>query len=47
MLAAESSPWRGEVYITATKDVPNAENVRFTGTFLTKVFDGPYNSIPK
>jgi hypothetical protein len=47
MLATESSPWRGEVYINATKDVPNANNIRLSGTFLTKVFDGPYNAVPK
>jgi hypothetical protein len=47
MLSAESSPWRGEVYINATKDVPDAENIRFSGTFLTKVYDGPYNAVPK
>jgi hypothetical protein len=47
MLATESSPWRGEVYINATKDVPNAENIRLSGTFLTKVFDGDYNAVPK
>ncbi len=47
MLAAESSPWRGQVYINVTKEVPGAENVRLTGTFLTKVYDGPYNAVPK
>ncbi len=47
MLATESSPWKGEIYITATKEVPNAENVKFSGTYLTKVFDGPYNDVPK
>jgi hypothetical protein len=25
MLAAESSPWKGEIYINATKEIPNAE----------------------
>ena len=47
MLATESSPWRGEVYINATKEVPDAENVRLSGTYITKVFDGPYNAVPK
>lgn len=47
MLATESSPWRGEIYINATKEVPNAENVRLSGTYLTRVFDGPYNAVPK
>jgi len=47
MLSTESSPWKGEIYITTTKEVPNAENVKFSGTYLTKVFDGPYNDVPK
>jgi hypothetical protein len=47
MLAAESSPWKGEIYITTTKEVPNAKNVKLSGTYLTKVFDGPYNDVPK
>ncbi|MDD5590997.1 MAG: hypothetical protein PHY18_03605 [Dehalococcoidales bacterium] len=47
MLSAESSPWKGEIYMTTTKEVPNAENVKFSGTYLTKVFDGPYNDVPK
>lgn len=47
MLATESSPWRGEVYINAMKEVPGVENVRLSGTYATKVFDGPYNDVPK
>jgi len=47
MLATESSPWKGEIYINTTKEVPNAENVKLSGTYLTKVFDGPYNDVPK
>ena len=47
MLATESSAWKGEVYINATKEVPNTENVRLSGTYMTKVFDGPYNAVPK
>ncbi|MFC2035416.1 hydrolase [Chloroflexota bacterium] len=47
MLATESSPWRGEVYINATKEVPHAENVKISGTFITRVFDGPYSAIPR
>ncbi len=47
MLSAESSPWKGEIYINTVSEVPNAENVKFSGTYLTKVFDGPYNDVPK
>ena len=47
MLATESSPWKGEIYINVTKEIPNAENVRLSGTHIAKVFDGPYNAVPK
>jgi hypothetical protein len=47
MLAAEASPWKGELYINVLKEIPNAENVRLSGTYITKVFDGPYNAVPK
>lgn len=47
MLAYDPSPWKGEFYLSVTKEVPNADNVRLSGTFVTKVFDGPYNGVPK
>ena len=47
MLARDPSPWRGELYISVTKDVPGMDNVELSGTFLTKVFDGPYSAAPK
>lgn len=47
LLAYDPSPWKSELYMTVTKEVPDAENIKFTGTFITKVFDGPYNNIPK
>jgi hypothetical protein len=33
--------------MTVTKEIPGAENVQLSGTFLSKVFDGPYNAVPK
>lgn len=47
ILAYDPSPWKSELYMTVTKNVPNAENIKLSGTFLTKVFDGPYNAVPK
>lgn len=46
-LAYDPSPWKGEHYIAVTKKVPNAENIKLSGTFITKVFDGPFNAVPK
>lgn len=46
VLSDESSLWGADQYIAVTKDVPNAEMARLSGTFLTKVFEGPYKQIP-
>lgn len=47
LLAYDPSPWKSELYMSVTKEVPGAENIKLTGTFMSKVFDGPYNHIPK
>jgi hypothetical protein len=47
LLAYDPSPWKSELYMSVTKEIPEAENVKLTGTFTSKVFDGPYNQIPK
>ncbi len=46
-MAYDPSPWKSEFYMAVTKAVPGADNVQLSGTFLTKVFDGPYNAVPK
>ncbi|MBM4783319.1 MAG: hypothetical protein GQE15_37050 [Archangiaceae bacterium] len=45
MLADESSPWGSELLIEVTKPVPGAEVVPLSGTFLTRVFEGPYSEM--
>lgn len=47
MLAYDPSPWKSEIYMTVIKEVPDALNVRLSGNFLSRVFDGPYNAVPK
>ncbi len=39
--------FRSDIYMLVTKEVPGAENVTLSGTFISKVFDGPYNAAPK
>jgi len=46
MLAYDPSPWKSEMYISVTKEVPNIENVKLSGKYISKVFDGPYNAVP-
>ncbi len=47
MLFYDLSPWKSEFYLSLTKDIPNENVVKLSGTFLTMVFDGPYNAVPK
>ncbi len=46
-LCHDPSPWKSENYIHVTKEIPGAQNVKLSGTFLTKVFEGPYQNAPK
>jgi hypothetical protein len=46
-MAYDPSPWKSELYMNVTKEVPGAENVKLNGTFVSKVFDGPYSHVPK
>jgi len=42
------SPWWAHVYITATKEeVPGATMTKLSGTYLTKVYEGPYSDTGK
>lgn len=47
LLAYDPSPWKSDLYMSVTKEVPGAENVKLTGTFMSRVFDGPYSHVPK
>lgn len=47
MLSDEKSLWGSDIYIAVSKDVPGAETVKISGTFLTKVFEGPYKDVRK
>jgi hypothetical protein len=47
LLAYDPSPWKSEYYMTIDAPVPGAAEARLSGTFLSKVFDGPYSSVPK
>jgi hypothetical protein len=46
LLAFDPSPFKGELYMAITREVPGEENVRLSGNFISKVFDGPYNKVP-
>jgi hypothetical protein len=47
LLAYDPSPWKSELYVAVTKEVPEAGAVKMTGTYVSMVFDGPYSGVPK
>lgn len=47
MLSDEKSLWGSDIYIDVAKEVPGAQMATLSGTFLTKVFEGPYQNVGK
>ena len=47
ILSDEKSLWGSDIYIAVSKEVPGAEMARVPGTFLSKVFEGPYSQTGK
>jgi len=47
ILSHDPSPWKGDFYMSVTREVPGVENVKLSGTYMTRVFDGPYNAVPQ
>jgi len=47
MLSDEKSLWGADIYIAVAKEVPDADMEGISGTFLTKVFEGPYKDAGK
>ena len=47
VLSDENSLWGADVYIEVTKDIPGANMASISGTFLCKVFEGPYRNMRK
>ncbi len=47
MLTDEKSLWGSDIYIDVARDVPGAQMATLSGTFLTKVFEGPYQNAGK
>lgn len=47
ILSYEASPWHSVQYFAVSKEVPGLDSEKLTGTFLTKVFEGPYKDAGK
>ncbi|MBD3311428.1 MAG: hypothetical protein GF349_02955 [Candidatus Magasanikbacteria bacterium] len=47
ILFTDPHPFKSEMYLSVTGEVPQANNTEISGNFIAKVFDGQYNAIPK
>ena len=47
VLSDESSLWGANVFIAISKEIPGAQTASLSGTFLAKVFEGPYRNMGK
>jgi hypothetical protein len=45
VLSDEKSLWGADVYISISKEIPGAKTTTLSGTFLSKVFEGPYRNM--
>lgn len=45
VLSDENSLWGADVYIEVTRDILGANMATISGTFLARVFEGPYRDI--
>jgi len=45
ILTDENSLWGADVYVEVSKDVPNTKMVSLSGTFMTRVYEGPYRNM--
>lgn len=47
VLFRDPTPFRSELYYAVTDEVEGIENLTLSGIYAARVFDGPYNSVPR
>lgn len=47
MLFHDPSAFKSEIYLSVTGNVPDANNISISGTFMSKVYAGAYRDVPK
>ncbi len=47
VLCDENSLWGADVYISVPTEIPDSRNVTISGTFVSRVFEGPYQNVRK
>lgn len=46
-LCDHTSKWNMNIYLAVDKEVPSLENMKFSGKFFSKVYEGPFNDTKK
>jgi hypothetical protein len=46
-LSDHTSRWNMDLYLAVDREIPGAENVTLSGSYLTKVYEGPYGDTGK
>lgn len=46
-LTDEVSPWGADIYVAVDREIPGQDIEKLSGTFLSKVFEGPYRDAGK
>ncbi|HOY31670.1 MAG TPA: hypothetical protein PKW80_07295 [Bacteroidales bacterium] len=47
LLFRDPGAFKSEIYLSVTGTVPGADNVSISGTFIAKVYNGPFNAVPR
>ncbi|WP_273565665.1 hydrolase [Maribacter halichondriae] len=47
LLFSDPSAFKSDLHLSVENTVPEAENTTLSGTYVSKVYDGPFNSVPK
>jgi len=47
VLFQDPSAFKSNIYISVIGEVPGANNVKIPGKFIARVYDGPYNAVPR
>jgi len=47
LLFTDPHPFKSEMYMSVKGEVEGTHNTTMSGTFIAKVFDGPYSAAPK
>ena len=47
LLFRDPSAFRSEIYLSVNKEIAGAENQKISGDFVSQVFSGPYQAVPK